>query len=542
MYLKFFVLSAKPFNLTPDPKFLYLGKSHQESYAQLFYGVNENAGFVVLIGEEGTGKTTICRSFLGQLPEDCNLAYIFNPDQDEIELLRSLNKELGLRYDLETKKGLQDLLYQYLLGQEKAAKRVILLIDEAQNLTPQVLEQIRLLSNLETETKKLMQIILVGQPELDDLLNSHPLRQLRQRVSVWCRLAPLSYVEMVEYINHRMEMAGGKQLNLFSDRVLREIYNYSKGFPRLTNLVCDRALLAAYSRGERALNVDTIKKVISDVDGSVPKVEGRRKGFKYAVPAAAAAVVGLLLAFGSWTFGKPVSPVVEAPKPAAEAPKPEPDKLEAPPEGAALQPAPQQATEQFFSNDSRNAALNSVFEKWGVPEKAGAADEPLMISEIARKRNMNCYIGNLDVTALKKFNYPAILILSDENGRKGFLPVTGFKDDGFVAGSNGQVVSQQWALKYWRGATYIMWRDFWGDSIPLKRGVIGDNVKLLQIDLEKIGYLKPGDDDGKYGIGTVIAVQKFQGDSQLPADGMAGETTKMMLFSLNPMYKTPRLL
>ncbi|MBI3581936.1 MAG: AAA family ATPase [Nitrospinae bacterium] len=534
MYSKFFGFDAKPFNLTPDPKFLYLGKAHKESYAQLFYSLNENAGFVVLIGEVGTGKTTICRSFLKQLPQDCNLAYIFNPAQDEIELLKSLNKELGIEYEFGTKKELQDVLYNYLLEQEKAGKKVLVLIDEAQNLSPVVLEQIRLLSNLETETKKLIQIILVGQPELDDMLNGRSLRQLRQRVSVWCRLAPLNYDEMVEYINHRIRMAGGASADIFGERVLREIFRFSHGTPRLINLVCDRALLAGYASGERKLSVSTIKKCVEDVAGTTPKRENLWAGYRFAVPAATMAVAAVLYAaFLPVSQGKPVAYGTKAqkqtaPRPAAPLP---------------VAASPSQSIETFFDKGSRMAAVNGLFARWGIQDAAGSEDEPLTIQEIAKKRKMDCFVGNIDKTLLGKLNYPAILVLNDEKGRTGFMPVTGIWGNGFETGPAGPAVGLDLALKYWGGETYVFWNDFFDVHASLQRSDVGNPVRQLQLAMEKLGYLERGNDvDGIFGPKTERAVTRFQQENKLVPDGVAGDSTIMLIFSVLPEYKTPHLL
>jgi general secretion pathway protein A len=535
MYTKFFGFDAKPFNLTPDPKFLYLGKAHKESYARLFYSLKEDAGFVVLVGEVGTGKTTICRSFLNQLPENCNLAYIFNPAQDEIELLKSLNTELGIEHELDSKKELQDVLYNYLLKQERAGKKILVLIDEAQNLPPLVLEQIRLLSNLETETKKLIQIILVGQPELDDILNGQSLRQLRQRVSVWCRLASLNYGEMVEYINHRISMAGGTSADIFGKRVLREIFNFSNGTPRLINLVCDRALLAGYAAGERKLSVKIIRKCVEDVAGAPPKRENLRARYKYIIPTATTTVVLAVALFAAFL---PVSLKKPAESGARTQAQPSPRAA-----GLSFATASSQPIEPFFDEKSRILAVNALFARWGVAEAAGKADEPLTIQEIAKKRKMDCFVGNIDKAFLSNLNYPAILVLTDEKGRKGFMPVTGIWGNGFETGQAGSTVGLDLALKYWGGETYVFWNDFFDVHAPLKKSDFGNPVRQLQMVMEKLGYLERGNNvDGIYGQKTERAVMKFQEENKLPPDGIAGNSTMMRIFGVLPEYKTPHLL
>ncbi|MEE8484135.1 MAG: AAA family ATPase, partial [Nitrospinota bacterium] len=300
MYTRYFNLNEKPFNLTPDPKYLFLGANHKETYAQLLYSVQEEVGFVALIGEVGTGKTTICRAFLNQLPDNHILAFIFNPNLDDLELLKSLNKELGIPYRYNSKKELQDKLNQYLLEQKKFGKRVLLIIDEAQNLHPMVLEQIRLLSNLETETQKLINIILVGQPELGPILESPQLRQLKQRISISCRLYPLNLKETKEYIIHRLKMAGGEHVDAFTNGSIKQIFKLSKGTPRLINILCDRALLAAYSASVRKITPSMIRKCMSEINGRV-----RQKSWlaRLASGLAAMAAVGLVGFFGFYYGG-----------------------------------------------------------------------------------------------------------------------------------------------------------------------------------------------------------------------------------------------
>ncbi|MBI3793215.1 MAG: AAA family ATPase [Nitrospinae bacterium] len=529
MYTKFFWIKEKPFNLTPDPKYLYLGKSHQESYAQLFYSVKENVGFVVLTGEVGTGKTTICRSFINQLGDDYRVAYIFNPNHNDVQLLQSLNKELGIPYESTEKKGLEDALYAHLLEQKSAGKRTILLIDEAQNLSPEVLEQIRLLSNLETETQKLMQIILVGQPELDFMLGSQSLRQLRQRVSVWCRLFPLNYDETAQYIKHRMEMAGGAHLDIFTPKVLKEIYKFSKGIPRLINLVCDRALLAAYSKGVRTLDVKTVKECIRDVTGAPPS-----RNLLGGVTGRVVAIGGLaliLIAVSAWFFDGRRSTVVVAPPPMA--------KLEVAPVKIAP-PAPQKPADAIYSPSARNVAANILLAKWGVEGIAEKDEAASTMEQIAEKRNLKCFDGRIDKVLLEKLAYPAIMLLNGEDGKKGYLPVVGFTKDGLSTGISGLEIESEWAFKNWTGDVLIFWRDFADAPDELRKGAFGDDVAKLQTNLKKLGYFTIGV-NGTFGAKTERAIKRFQQENGLNPDGMAGETTRMMILGKLQDVKIPRI-
>src|ERR1700677_722871 len=248
MYLQFFGLAEKPFAITPDPRYLYLSGRHADALAHLVYGINEAGGFIQLTGEVGTGKTTTIRSLLARAPKNAEIALILNPRLSAGEFLLALCEELGLGADdAGNAKELVDLLNRYLLRAHAQGRRVVLIVDEAQNLAPEVLEHIRLLTNLETETQKLLQIILIGQPELRKLLAREDLRQLAQRITGRYHLDPLSREETVAYVRHRLRVAGAT-VDIFTRGALREIYNVSRGIPRVINIICDRALLGAYTQ------------------------------------------------------------------------------------------------------------------------------------------------------------------------------------------------------------------------------------------------------------------------------------------------------
>ncbi len=251
MYKTFFGFNERPFKLVPDPNYFFLGVSHEEALAHLSFAIQQGEGFILIVGEVGTGKTTLCRKFLESLEETVETAYIFNPTLDPLDLLKNINEELGISTKDKTPRLLINRLNAYLLKKKKLGHRVVLLIDEAQSLSFEVLEQLRLLSNLETTRSKLIQIILVGQPELNNLLGSYKLRQLGQRVSVACQLTPLSMPEMTQYINYRTSIASGKAAYLFNSGALKEIYRFSKGFPRRINIACDRSLLTAFTRDKK---------------------------------------------------------------------------------------------------------------------------------------------------------------------------------------------------------------------------------------------------------------------------------------------------
>jgi general secretion pathway protein A len=298
MYTAFYGLREKPFSLTPDPHFLYLAEPHREALAHVLYGVEQGEGFIAVTGEIGTGKTTLCRTVLQRLGSDTEVAYVFNPSLTGEELLRAINVEFGLLTEGRTRAELSDQINQFLLEMKRAGRRVLLIIDEAQNLRASTLEEIRLLSNLETSTSKLIQILLFGQPELDDMLDSKELRQLRQRISVRWSLSPLTADEVSEYVRHRLHIAAGRECDLFNERALREIRRRSRGIPRLVNLLADRALLAGYATGVKEVGPGLVNQAAREILKARGRRSSRRRFFRGAFTAgvlAAAAAAGALM-------------------------------------------------------------------------------------------------------------------------------------------------------------------------------------------------------------------------------------------------------
>jgi general secretion pathway protein A len=266
MYQSFYGFSEKPFNITPDPKFLYLSPTHQEALQHLKFGVQEKKGFIVLVGEVGCGKTTLCRCFLNELdPERFDTALILNPRITETQMLKAILTELGETKVARNQADLVAQVNQVLLDRIAQGRDIVLIIDEAQNLSFEVLEQIRLLSNLETDKQKLLQIILMGQPELKEVLARKELRQLRQRILVHYELHPLTLSDMQHYIHHRLTLAGGHGRPNFTSWSLRALYRSSKGIPRIVNNLCDKALLSAFIRESDEINYWDVRRAIRDV-------------------------------------------------------------------------------------------------------------------------------------------------------------------------------------------------------------------------------------------------------------------------------------
>jgi general secretion pathway protein A len=296
MYTEFYGLGEKPFSLTPDPRYLFLSASHREALAHVLYGIEQGEGFISVTGEVGTGKTTLCWTLLERLGPETEVAFVFNPTLSGEELLRAISSEFGLSTEGMTRAELGDRLNRFLLEQRRAGRRVLLIIDEAQNLPPQTLEEIRLLSNLETSTSKLLQILLFGQPELDAKLESRELRQLRQRISVRWSLQALNAAETREYVRHRIRTASGGHGELFTEAALREVHRRSAGVPRVVNLICDRALLAGYAAGLGTVGREIVSGAAREILGTRRRrrLPGLWPGGRAVV--AAAALVGLLVA------------------------------------------------------------------------------------------------------------------------------------------------------------------------------------------------------------------------------------------------------
>jgi len=290
MYLSFFGLNEKPFAITPDPRYLYRSERHAEALAHLLYGIKDAGGFVQLTGEVGTGKTTIVRSLLSQTPKNTEIALILNPRMTPPEFLLTICEELGIgvpEHSARSLKDLVDILSRHLLRAHATGRRVVLVVDEAQNLPPAVLEQVRLLTNLETNTQKLLQIILIGQPELRELLSRNELRQLAQRITGRYHLCPLSKDETAAYVRHRLRVAGATT-DIFHPPALAEVHRLSRGVPRVINVICDRALLGSYTMDRHRVTGGLVRLAASEVFG--------RRVTPYWWPWAASA--GTLLALG----------------------------------------------------------------------------------------------------------------------------------------------------------------------------------------------------------------------------------------------------
>jgi general secretion pathway protein A len=533
MYTSFFGLQEKPFAITPDPRYLYLSERHAEALAHLLYGINEAGGFIQLTGEVGTGKTTVIRSLLEQLPGHAEVALILNPRVTPAEFLLTICEELHLQvHDTgrDSTKALMDLLGHYLLEAHARGRRVVLIVDEAQNLSPQTLEQVRLLTNLETATTKLLQIILIGQEELRTLLEQPELRQLAQRITGRYHLSPLSMEETAGYVKHRMRVAGATA-EAFTPGALREIYRLSGGIPRVINVVCDRALLGAFTREEHRVNPSFIRQAAAEVYGR-PIAAPWLRWVTVGAVAAAVALVG----FGAWSLlANRASTPAAVETPAASTPGTA-TAATANPQVAVVagQPAAPPAPDldellvQHANDTTTEAALGKLFARWNIsyaPDRGRGCDQ-------ASAQGLECLFQKGSWAQLRTLNRPAILTLTDDLGRTHQVLLVGLTDEAATVQLAGttQDVPIAAISRYWFGDFLLLWRPPLAVAKALAPGMRGADVKWLRDNLRAAqGLPESATKSDVYDEDLTRLVQDFQRQHRLNPDGVAGVHTQIVL-------------
>ncbi len=533
MYTSFFGLDEKPFAITPDPRYLFLSERHAEALAHLAYGISEAGGFIQLTGEVGTGKTTVLRSLLQQLPPHCDAALILNPRVTDAEFLLCICDELHVQVPpaaAGSVKALVDLLTHFLLDAHGRGRRIVLMVDEAQNLSPDVLEQLRLLTNLETATQKLLQIILIGQPELRAVLARPELRQLAQRVTGRYHLEALRRNETVSYLRHRLRVAGATR-DLFTPGSIRELHRLSDGVPRIINVIADRALLGAYTREEHRVTGALVRRAASEVYGR-PVLPPWLLWAAYAGAAAGIALLGFVL-WQSMPAEDPTPATADAPPQSAESAKfaaarPPPS----PPLGAQLAQDPARTT--------MDTAFNSLFSLWGAQYQGGTG----LACEQAVEHGLSCVWQRGSLAQLKLINRPALLSLIDTTGAPHQVVLAGL--DGAMArlllGAQEVRVPIAELADYWFGEFIVLWRPQSGELRPLRAGMRGDDVRWLRQGLEHLHGLPASPETGDvFDAELERLVEDFQRSRRLAVDGVAGLQTLLVLDSALGAPGTPTL-
>jgi general secretion pathway protein A len=580
MYMRFFGLKQEPFSLAPDPRYLYMSKRHREALAHLLYGVGGGGGFVLLSGEIGAGKTTVCRCFLEQIPKRCNVAYIFNPKLTVLELVKSVCEEFrvpvkGERGQPPTVKTYVDALNDFLLKTHAVGQNNVLIIDEAQMLSVDVLEQLRLLTNLETNERKLLQIVLIGQPELRTMLERPDLEQLAQRVIARFHLKALSSKETEHYIRHRLSVAGMTRSIPFDRKALQRIHEIARGVPRRINLLCDRAMLGAYAHGKAGIDSEVVEKAAREVFGkSEPNGPDRARlgtGAGLGLFIATGLALTALLAFAVYgayrKFAAPTPPVAAASAPrAASAASPGSAAAAStgasaasagPAAGRAALPAATSASGPASGPSPAARGASSVAAASG-PVTLGTAelkaewtalgrDEKTAWRELGalwkvdpgsgdpcaafNRQQVRCYKFATTMAMLKNLDRPGFLSLRDEAGKTASVVLVGLRDDSatLLADGRARKVSVTDLGKVWQGEFGTLWRMPPGYTGALADGATGPLVDRLATQLAQLAGEPAPPPRQTLDAALRAKIVRFQSANGLSPMGRAGPTTFMQL-------------
>ncbi len=547
MYKDYFGLAEVPFSIAPDPRYLFMSAGHREALAHLLYGIQGDGGFVLLTGEVGTGKTTVCRCLMEQTPQDCDLALILNPRLSVLELLSTLCDEFHIRYPAETRsiKTFVDLINGFLLKSHAANRKAVLIIDEAQNLRVDVLEQMRLLTNLETNQRKLLQIIMIGQPELRLMLARPELRQVSQRIVARYHLGPLSMAEVEEYVLHRLAVAGAKT-QLFDPKLFGLIYSLSGGIPRLINLLCDRALLGAYAQGLKCVDRKTLlqgaQEIFGEENSSFTTTPARRR----AKTAAVVLFVMLGLTGLFWgevsrrassppasNFGENASSLRRSLPAIATATREiqeiEPAKEPQPERDQSLGDALLQKVADAGSHIDELSAFEILFQLWGKKLDVSRTSNPC---RQARQQGLSCFSGRGSMDELRRLNRPAVLKLYSPDNTAFHVTLGSLKDE------EGRIllkdmdfpVSTDILARWWRGEYQLLWEPPPSYNGILRPGESGPAVQWLWNQLARLRGEEPTSAAPvTYDQSLADEVRKFQILSGLQPDGIAGPQTLIYL-------------
>ncbi|MDB2386092.1 AAA family ATPase [Shewanella sp.] len=512
MYKAFFGLKDNPFSIAPNPHYLFLSDRHREALAHLTYGLGETGGFVLLTGEVGTGKTTVSRCLLNQLPDNTDTAFILNPALTELELLATLCDELSITYgESPSLKQLTDQISRFLLDNHSKGRNTVLIIDEAQHLKAEVLEQLRLLTNLETDTKKLLQVILIGQPELQQLLKRQELRQLAQRITARYHLLPLTVEEVALYVQHRLQVAGRHE-PLFHRRAIRALHKHSGGIPRLINLMCERALMASYAQSKVPIDNKMIHMASQEVLGEAPAQNNLW------LPAGLAAALILTFSGAFYFFSHNPTPLNTQADEATTKPP------------VATMPASQSNTQRVLQNaidNSRNIekAYASILGLWGKTPYIG-----LTACQSAQQQGLSCYQQQGNWHSIMRLNYPAVVYLVDDKQQAFYGTVVARQGEQILLQLNEQQlwVKRDWFTRHFSGTFEILWQAPNTQVSEIGQSANQAQLQWLENSLAVVAGEKPRLVN-RFDAQLEQKLKAFQRQHGLIADGIAGAQTLVQL-------------
>lgn len=518
MYCPYFGMKERPFTLTPNPEFIFLGAVQQEAFAHLVYGIDQRVGFISLTGEVGTGKTTVVRTLLSRLqPESYATALILNPMLSTLGLLKAVNHEFGIDEAGNDPADLVATLNLFLLEQQRQNKIVILIIDEAQNLTPDLLEQVRLLSNLETSTEKLIQIVFVGQPELEVLLERTDLRQLNQRITVRYHMAPMSLPETQAYIEHRLRVSGSTpDLIRFDNRALLKIHKLSNGYPRIINAIADRALLISYTSNTRVVTTDIIVKAAQDVLKTTSNIN--RSPFNYVRTVILSIIIVFILCF-LYLYISNTSVTIGSTR--------------------HIKHGNIHTSIEALDLDS---IVSIVFSMWNV-QKPDAHLKATSIDQQLREVGFESYRFNGTLKELSKIGYPAIALMTDiKSKQKYHTIITNISNETISllnSSGNSYMISSSQFEKNWSGVAQIPWRNALHLSIPVDYRHDIEERNLLARLIKTTG-VKIADNNQITSEQEVRnALKQFQSSQGIASEGIAGEHTLFLLYRHSTEFRQP---
>jgi general secretion pathway protein A len=567
MYAQYFGLNQAPFSIAPDPRYLFMSERHREALAHLLYGVGGGGGFVVLTGEIGAGKTTVCRCFLEQIPRRTNVAYIFNPKVTVAELLKSVCDEFRIPYEHQgpgqaTIKDYVDPLNGFLLKTHAVGQNNVLIIDEAQNLSADVLEQLRLLTNLETSERKLLQIMLIGQPELRTMLAQPELEQLAQRVIAHFHLDALTQDETDQYIQHRLSISGLQRGRLFDRRAVHRIHQLTNGVPRRVNLLCDRALLGAYVENKNKVDQRIVDKAAQEVwaikasANNTPAAAPRNKERKQArwMPWLAG---GLLLSaiagsgVVSWLHQHQLGQHSKPPSKgtASSAPGASPSRTAAQVVSSASQPSSTMSASLAAPAIDANMVYRSAFRKEKDALRALAPMWHITLGDggdvcaQAQQQNLACFRNSGGLALIRQLERPVVLALHDDHNQPIHALLTGLQDQSALLQFDGHTYALPLSVlsSMWRGDFATLWRtppSFRMKVLPGNKGAV---VDWLAVQLSKIDQSAAPTGKQIFDATMQSRVYAFQMAQGLKPDGVVGATT-FMLINRAVSIEEPRLL